>query len=147
MNHWITRAASYENDVIDVSPVHLSILEHCIHNREASIEYRFTDLLKFFTCYCQLKVLVLVETLKTYHCLCCFRKLDLGILTGIRKSHDGSTIVRQVNTHLLLELLDAVKEEVPVEVNSAKMRVSFSRDDGAIRLVYLEHRAIECPST
>ena len=52
------------------------------------------------------------------------RQLDLGLLSGLTDTLDGHAVVRQIDTGLLLELLDEVADEGDIEVFTTQVGVT-----------------------
>jgi len=74
-------------------------------------------------------------------------QLDLGLLGGLTDTLDGHAVTRQVNTGLLLELIDDVADEVDIEVLTTKVSVTVGGLDLEDTLLDLENGDIESTTT
>ena len=75
------------------------------------------------------------------------RKRPLGTLAGGAETTDGTGILRDIVTSLLLELLLEVTEKVVVEVLTTKVSVTSGSLDGEDTTSDAEKRDIESSST
>lgn len=74
-------------------------------------------------------------------------KLNLSLLSGLTDTLDSHAVTRQVETRLLLELLDEVADERDVEIFTSQMGVAVGRLDLEDALLDLENGDIEGTTT
>lgn len=75
------------------------------------------------------------------------RKLDLGLLGSLSDSLNGHSVLGQIQTRLLLELLDEVGDELDVEVLSSQVGVTIGGLDLEDSLLHLKNGNIEGSSS